>query len=509
MMQVGMNNEILVIGAGRANLAAAEKIAGQGYAVTMVESNADAGAVPAGIHVLEGEVLEKLEGSAGRFEAVFLKDGNRTRKTFGAVVAAPEYESLVVGEPYGLTPGGNVITQSMLEEYLESDKGLDKMKNGSMVSVAFLTGYGKESCPENFERLIRSAIAVQEIENCSSYLFAKNVKVGGDGLEKMFTKGRHQGVVCFKPEETPRVASGDGSLTIRCTDPVVQTEMELAPDYVVLEEIEVPGDAAVDLARRLKIDRDLDGYIQSNNVHRFPVNTNREGIFVAHEPGCSVNVALRINELLYEGAKSVPEDKVTVDSERCVLCLTCYRCCPHGAVTWNNDAAVISPVACFGCGICASECPMDAIQLGEFEDNEVTEAVRAGATSGKSPAVVAFLCENSGFEAFETAKKAGAVFPEGVRAVRVPCAGKIDAAFIWKALAEGADGVIVAVCHEGNCRSENGNTYAAWRVNEISRRLEAMGVDPEKLVFVNLASNMADTLEKVIAGFVEKQAVAR
>ena len=508
MMQIGMNNEVLVIGAGRAGLAAAEKIAGQGYAVTMVESGADAGSVPGGIRVLEQEVLEKLEGFAGQFEAVFLRDGNRTRKTFGAVVAAPEYDTVVAGEPYGLTVGGKVITQGMLEEYLSSDAGLAKMKNGSGASVAFLTGYGKESCPENFERIIKSAIAVQKIENCSSYLFAKNVKVGGEGLEKLFTEGRHQGVVCFKPEETPRVEQEGGGLTIRCMDPVVRTRMELAPDYVVLEEIEVPGDAAVDLARRLKIDRDLDGYLQSNNVHRFPVNTNREGIYVAQEAGSAVSIALRINELLYDGARSVPEDKVTVDSERCVLCLTCYRCCPHGAITWNNDAAVISPVACFGCGICASECPMDAIQLGEFADDEVARAVHAGATSGKSPAVVAFLCENSGLEAFETAKKRGAAFPEGVKAVRVPCAGKIDAAFIWKALAEGADGVMIAVCHEGNCRSENGNSYAAWRVEEISRRLEAMGLDREKVVFVNLASNMADTLEKVVAGFVEKQAVS-
>lgn len=508
MMQIGMNNEVLVIGAGLAGPAAAEKIAGQGYAVTMVESGADAGSVPGGTHVLEEEVLEKLEGFAGQFEAVFIRDGNRTRKTFGAVVAAPEYDTLVAGDAYGLTPGGNVITQSTLEEYLASEAKLNKLKNANGSSVAFLTGYGKESCPENFERIITSAIAVQEIENCSSYMFAKNVKVGGDGLEKMFTKGRHQGVVCFKPEETPRVEQEGDSLTIRCMDPVVRTDMELAPDYVVIEEIEVPGEAAVDLARRLKIDRDLDGYLQSNNVHRFPVSTNREGIFVAREAGSDVNIALRINELLYDGVRSVPEDKVTVDSERCVLCLTCYRCCPHGAITWNNEAAVISPVACFGCGICASECPMDAIQLGEFADDEVTEAVHKAVTSGQSPSLVAFLCENSGFEAFETAKKKGAAFPEGIKAVRVPCAGKIDATFIWKALAEGANGVIVAVCHEGNCRSENGNTYAAWRVNEISRRLEAMGIDREKVVFVNLASNMADTLEKVVAGIVEKQAVS-
>ncbi|MGM0642386.1 MAG: 4Fe-4S binding protein, partial [Thermodesulfobacteriota bacterium] len=400
MMQVGMNNEVLVIGAGSAGLAAAGKIAGQGYCVTLAESGADGDSVTGDINILQDAVLDKLDGFAGDFRATFVKDGNRLVKTFGAVVAAPEYDTLVMGEPYGLAEGDGVISQSRLESYLSTGEGLNKLKNGNGSTVAFLTGYGKESCPENFERLIKSAIALQEIENCSSYVFAKNVKVGGQGLENLFTKGRHQGVICFKPEETPRVEQGAGGLTIRCSDPVVRTDMELAPDYVVLEEMDVPGESSSELARRLKIDRDLEGYLQSNNVHRFPVGTNREGVFVAHADDSATNIALRINELLYDGVKNVPEDKVVVDSERCVLCLTCYRCCPHGAITWNNDAAVISPVACFGCGICASECPMDAIQLGEFTDDDITKAVQSAAVSGASPSIVAFCCENSGLEAF-------------------------------------------------------------------------------------------------------------
>lgn len=234
------------------------------------------------------------------------------------------------------------------------------------------------------------------------------------------------------------------------------------------------------------------------------MDTNRQGVYVAHAPEHARNIALKVTELFESCFNEVDAGKISVDSERCILCLTCYRVCPHGAVSWNNDAAVMSPLACFGCGICASECPMDAIELSAFSDTDLFRAVSVEKKSHGYPLIVAFCCENSALEAFRTARTMGAGLPEGLTVVHVPCAGKIDAAFIWKALAGGADGVIVSACHEGNCKSERGNAYARWRVNEIAGRLEDMGVDRERVAFVTLASNMGDAFEKMVNGFADR-----
>ena len=58
-----------------------------------------------------------------------------------------------------------------------------------------------------------------------------------------------------------------------------------------------------------------------------------------------------------------------VDEDKCALCLTCLRLCPHGAVLVEPgaEAAKIMSSDCQGCGICAAHCPSHAITLPGYE----------------------------------------------------------------------------------------------------------------------------------------------
>lgn len=51
--------------------------------------------------------------------------------------------------------------------------------------------------------------------------------------------------------------------------------------------------------------------------------------------------------------------------------MTCVRACPYGAPFVNADRkAEIAAAKCMGCGICASECPAHAIELGNWESRQ-------------------------------------------------------------------------------------------------------------------------------------------
>jgi coenzyme F420-reducing hydrogenase delta subunit len=117
-----------------------------------------------------------------------------------------------------------------------------------------------------------------------------------------------------------------------------------------------------------------------------------------------------------------------------------------------------------------------------------------------APRLVSFCCQRSAYQAMGMAVELGHVLPAGLQAVRVPCAGKVDVDYILKAFETGADGVMVLGCHEDNCRSLRGNTYASWRVEAAQRMLADVGLEPERVAFANLASNMGAEFARLVTG---------
>jgi len=71
-------------------------------------------------------------------------------------------------------------------------------------------------------------------------------------------------------------------------------------------------------------------------------------------------------------------------------------------------------------------------------------------------------------------------YPPNVRPVRVMCTGRIDPTFILKAFAGGADGVLVAGCHPGDCHYLEGNYKTIRRIAMVRRLLEQFGIEPER-----------------------------
>ena len=57
--------------------------------------------------------------------------------------------------------------------------------------------------------------------------------------------------------------------------------------------------------------------------------------------------------------------KPVVDPEKCIKCAMCEIYCPEGIVHYSEetDAYVADYDYCKGCGICAKECPKDAIEM--------------------------------------------------------------------------------------------------------------------------------------------------
>ena len=79
-------------------------------------------------------------------------------------------------------------------------------------------------------------------------------------------------------------------------------------------------------------------------------------------------------------------------------------------------------------------------------------------------------------------------YSSNVRIVEMTCTGNIDHRVILKAFEEGADGVYVAGCMEGDCHFLKGNIRARKRVNYVKQLLDEIGLGGNRLEMYNLSS---------------------
>ncbi|MCD6600396.1 MAG: hydrogenase iron-sulfur subunit [Dehalococcoidia bacterium] len=118
--------------------------------------------------------------------------------------------------------------------------------------------------------------------------------------------------------------------------------------------------------------------------------------------------------------------------------------------------------------------------------------------------IIAFCCEHSAYLAADLAGKQGLHYPENVRLIRVPCAGRVDVTHILKAFEKGAAAVLVVGCEEGACQHSTGNTRAKERVNYSQTLLQEIGMDNRRVEMVNVAPGAPHKFVRIIKEMNEK-----
>ena len=79
-------------------------------------------------------------------------------------------------------------------------------------------------------------------------------------------------------------------------------------------------------------------------------------------------------------------------------------------------------------------------------------------------------------------------YPSNVKTIQVPCTGRVDIIHLLKAIEDGADGVYVAGCLEGECHYLTGNLKARKRVEYVKQILEELGIEPGRVEMYNLSA---------------------
>jgi F420-non-reducing hydrogenase iron-sulfur subunit len=91
-----------------------------------------------------------------------------------------------------------------------------------------------------------------------------------------------------------------------------------------------------------------------------------------------------------------------------------------------------------------------------------------------------------------------------VRIIQVPCTGKVDILHLLTAFEEGADGVFVAGCLEGDCHFMEGNLHAKRRVKRVKEILDRVGIGGERVEMFNLSAGQGGRFAEIVRDMDQK-----
>jgi F420-non-reducing hydrogenase iron-sulfur subunit len=119
------------------------------------------------------------------------------------------------------------------------------------------------------------------------------------------------------------------------------------------------------------------------------------------------------------------------------------------------------------------------------------------------PKILGILCNWCSYTGADLAGTSRIKYSPNVRVVRVMCSGRVDPTFILKAFVDGADGVLVAGCHPGDCHYIEGNYKTIRRMAMLKRMLADYGIEPERFRLEWVSAGEGDRWAQVVNGITE------
>jgi F420-non-reducing hydrogenase iron-sulfur subunit len=120
------------------------------------------------------------------------------------------------------------------------------------------------------------------------------------------------------------------------------------------------------------------------------------------------------------------------------------------------------------------------------------------------PKIVGILCNWCSYAGADLAGTARIPYAPNLRVVRVMCSGRVDPAFVMEALRCGADGVLVAGCHPGDCHYQNGNHKTMRRFALLKRVLDQLGVEPARVRLEWVSASEGDRFADLVNDMTEQ-----
>jgi len=120
------------------------------------------------------------------------------------------------------------------------------------------------------------------------------------------------------------------------------------------------------------------------------------------------------------------------------------------------------------------------------------------------PRIVGFLCRWCAYTGADLAGTSRIKYPPNVTPIRVNCSGRVDPTLVLKALATGADGVLIAGCHPGDCHYTSGNVKTLRRFKLLQKMLDQFGIERERVRLEWVSASEGERYARIVEQMTEE-----
>lgn len=272
--------------------------------------------------------------------------------------------------------------------YRQKPEQTENTRLSGSPSIALLLGQNGMEASLSTALVLKSALKLRTELNAAVQVLYPELTVAAGELEKLYQEARDAGVRFYRYQESepPQLRAESEMKTLVFTDPLLPPgfpPLEISIDRLVIAEEYLPAPEIKHLAELAGLAVSREGFLRAEELPYWAGRTNRRGIYAlgllrgpARILGLLEELAaveVDLNDCL-SNRQPNPNPVAQVDPQRCAICLTCYRVCPHRAVELiytprsvpqhklNQQVAWIHPQACQACGTCIVECPAQAIR---------------------------------------------------------------------------------------------------------------------------------------------------
>jgi heterodisulfide reductase subunit A len=220
------------------------------------------------------------------------------------------------------------------------------------------------------------------------YNFYIDIRSGGKQYEEFVQQGMEEEELVFIRGKVARIYQDGDKMIIRGTDTLSGQSIQLEADMVVLAMGIQPTLGTGDLAQKLKLNTDENGFMVEAHPKLRPVESIQAGFFLAGTTQGPRDIPETVSQASGAASKALAllsSDEIfhspiiaTVEEDLCSGCGICVATCPYDAREMNEAEGIVevNDILCEGCGACISACPSNASQQKNLTNKQLSDMIK-------------------------------------------------------------------------------------------------------------------------------------